>query len=205
MDLLYSDRILAIGKTGSGKSTLAMMVGMRRKPPHLVIDPKGSEVLARWPGIVDINDPRAWRPDEVATTRFIPPDQEDLDAYDVLYQQAYDRRLCWILCDEALDVFPVNKRGGVRRKVLTQGRGLQIGHWANTQRPVDINKYLRSESEHFFVWTLQDPDDRVAVARGIGIDRSTLEAALARRQNPDFVHYPSSTGKLRIVRHPHFV
>lgn len=181
------------------------MVGVRRKPPHLLIDPTGSEVLDRWPGVVDINDPRAWRPDEVATTRFIPPDTEDLDAYDVLYQQAYDRRRCWILCDEALDVFPVNKKGGARRKVLTQGRKLQIGHWANTQRPVDINVYLRSESEHFFVWTLQNTDDRVAVAKGIGIDRPVLERALDAREDPDFVHYPSRTRKLRLVSHPHFV
>lgn len=205
----FSDRLFLTGTTSSGKSTLAKALYLaspaRRR---LVIDPVGSD-LTVVPGTVTFSDPNRatnragenWR--QAAHARYLPADPDDLDAYGALYRWVFTegqaRRPIWTWLDEAEYVMPATGANRPARKLIIQGRKLELGHLACNPRPVNIDKNLISQAAHCFVFSTPAADDRRYLASNMGIPGSTFEQAHAQLAEYGFMWWQQRTRKLTIM------
>lgn len=177
--------------TTEGKSTLARALCLTAAPPRLVIDPVGSAITASIPGTVTFSDPG--RLPEADTARFVPRDPEDLEAYGVLYGairarvlEAFragdlERARCWVWCDEAGFVLPVERTPPQARSVVAGGAKLMIGHLAINMRPRGVYRHAIAQAAHVAIWDLGLKEDRQYLAGVAGIPFELLEQGLAAR------------------------
>ena len=148
----YNDRVFVVGKTQSGKSTFARrlfgsMTGCRR----VLIDPKAHESV---PGVQPARAVAAidW---QAPVVHYIPSrlDRDELEElYNALWQ-AGGPMVVWL--DEAMGVTEKGWAPWGMRMIVQQGAARQIGHWACSQRPVEVWPGLRTEAEHYFMFVPQ--------------------------------------------------
>lgn len=167
----YNDRILVVGKTQSGKTHFTRrmflaMTGARR----FFIDPKGQ-------GDVGVQATRSvaaidWAADVV---RYVPA-QLDRGEYEELYDalaRAGGPMVIWL--DEAMGPTTGSWQPAGMRIIVTQGAALGVGHWACSQRPVDIAANLRTEAEHIFMFVpTPHPLNLDALAPDVGVPSREL-------------------------------
>lgn len=182
-----NDRIAIFGMTGTGKSVLAhhLFASIPNKLPTEK-DPTGF-----WRICIDVTDsviddslaftdPLNIPWEEGSSLRFVP-DVNTLEAsIDSLYVSIFSHGSCWVWLDEANEVSSAHKTIFGLRRILLQGRKFQIGHCAVTPRPVDITKSIITQSEHQFIFTLVDSDDRNRIAKNIGLTLDEFDLVMAR-------------------------
>lgn len=173
------------GMTGSGKSVLAhyMFRSVPNKLPtektdgfwRLCIDVTDSIVDDAVTFYDPVNVPWA----EASSLRFVP-DVEDLEnQINEVYNQVMLHGNVWVWLDEANEVSSAHRTIVGLRRVLLQGRKFQIGNCSVTPRPVDITKSITTQSEHHFIFTLIEQDDRKRVAKNVGMELEEFDAMMS--------------------------
>ncbi len=153
-----NDRVLVVGQTGSGKTVLSMSMLYKIKR-LLVVDSKDS--LAKW----NLELPDSTTQDKI---RFgndfrirVVNDQEAIDYLELIYK--YGDVIIYI--DEVNAIIPPRKNPHqVFVDIWQRGRERGIGAWAATQRPVSIPVLFLTEAYHFFIFRLNNEEDRKRVA-----------------------------------------
>ena len=191
-----NDRVAIFGGTGSGKSVLAH--AMLRSIPHgwwkMIIDVTDS---INEPTALTFYDPLKIPWEEVSdgddatyTMRFVPNIDASLyDQISALYLGIYEHGACWVWLDEANEVSTAHKTAFGLRKVLLQGRKAWIGHAACTPRPADISKSIVTQSQYLITFSLVDFDDRMRMARYIGMTAEEFDSLLSQLGEYEYLFY----------------
>lgn len=176
------EHVFIPGMTGSGKSVLAevYLAGF----DHVVkLDTKG-EVYERrkkgqpiWRGLVEDEDYTVVEHLEdlpsVETPKIIyAPDfrEQNLEYYNELMKWVYLRENTTLWVDELMEVAPSPmKYPEYLKAIYTRGRSKNVSIWALAQRTLDIPGIVLSQSTHFFVFNLNQPQDRKKIADATGI------------------------------------
>lgn len=156
------ERVIFVGKTGTGKTTLArnLLAHQRRL---VVCDGKGT--LWRW-GLedIDVSDlPR--RLGNRSEGRYRLPPGTD---WDTAFSMLLELGPVVVYIDELYAVVEPGRRSAALSALQTRGRELGVSVWAATQRPTWVPLTSLSESEVWFVFRLQLPDDRRRVEAVLG-------------------------------------
>lgn len=180
IDIEPNARVFITGKTGSGKTYLSQTVLSPQNAPRLVVfDNKDN--LKNDMDLVSFRKRDNWRlflrnqPVRLQITHDVSKD-DDLEFYHEWFRKCFYVGNCIIYIDELLSVV----KNSVDlpkwlKAIYTRGRqprydkrgqitGGNIGVVACTQRPAHIPVFCMTESEHFFIFQLQNPDDRKKIA-----------------------------------------
>ena len=94
-----------------------------------------------------------------------------------------------VLLDEAMGPTTKNKWPLKMAQIVQQGAELKIGHWACSQRPVDIAPVLRTEAEHYFMFVPRPhPLNVKALALEVGTPDQELAALFDQLQAQEGDH-----------------
>lgn len=165
-DIRHNDRCFFVGVTGSGKTTLAKSL-LWNKAAIYVCDPKHTfSVPEVWPlGYIITSDVGEVTAHNTAETVIYRPDLDALDKQcDPFFQTLFFKGNCIIYIDEVMSIAPTGKAGYWTRQNIQLGRERHIGVWSATQRPVSVPLICLSESQNFFCFELNHPDDRKRMA-----------------------------------------
>lgn len=177
-----SEHVFICGQTGTGKSVVAE-VYLAGYGAVVKLDTKGEyyerkkkkEVI--WRGLKEGVDYtvvfKLKDIDSVTTKKIIyVPDEDEMNEeyYEALMKWVYKRENTILWIDEMMEVCPSPTRYPPSLKSLyTRGRSKEAVIWACTQRPSDIPAIAFSQSTHFFIFTMQLPQDRDKVMKGTGM------------------------------------
>ncbi|WP_253852470.1 hypothetical protein, partial [Bacillus amyloliquefaciens] len=79
-----------------------------------------------------------------------------------------ENTILWI--DELMEVAPIAHNDPKELKALyTRGRSIEAVVWACTQRATDIPVIAMANSSHYFIFTMQNPDDRKKIVKATGM------------------------------------
>ncbi len=168
-EIRLNDRIAVFGGTGTGKSILAQV--MYRSLPtkwwKLIIDITDSVIE---PTALTFYDPNEIPWDKAYNLRFVPDIDVDLEEQiNALYLNIFYHGVCWVWLDEANEISTAHRTAFGLRKILLQGRKAFVGHLSCTPRPADISKSIVTQAQYLITFPLVDFDDRIRVARYIGM------------------------------------
>ncbi|MFE4024468.1 hypothetical protein ACFXPZ_45105 [Streptomyces sp. NPDC059101] len=176
------ENVFICGQTGTGKSVVAE-VYLAGKDHVVKLDTKG-EVHERrkkrqelWHGLQEGKDftvvHRLEDVSEVETPKIIYcPVAEELEPeyYNALMSWVYKRENTILWIDELMEVAPSAHNYPKELKALyTRGRSKEAVVWACTQRPTDIPVIAMANSSHYFIFTMQNPDDRKKIVKATGM------------------------------------
>jgi DNA helicase HerA-like ATPase len=176
------EHVFIPGMTGSGKSVLAevYLAGFQNV---VKLDTKG-EVYERrkkgeevWRGLVEGKDFTVVEHladlSEVKTPKIIYAPhftEQTLEHYDALLKWVYDRENTTIWVDELMEVCPsAMKYPPYIKAIMTRGRSKNVSMWALAQRTIDIPTIVLANTTHFFVFNLNQPQDRKKLADSTGV------------------------------------
>lgn len=163
--ILRSDRVLFLGTTGAGKTELAkyFLIGANRS---IVIDPKHTFRLEGFKTNKSMTFP-SWTPKEFKY--LVRPKRDDDERLADFLITAFRKRNLTIYCDELAvmeERYPESI--SILREIALTGREKNVALWNATQRPRGIPPLFKTEAEVFFVFRLQDEDDRKHIAGYVG-------------------------------------
>ena len=184
-----NDRVAVFGGTGTGKSILAQI--MFRSLPvkwwKLIIDITDSIME---PNALTFYDPNEIPWDKAYNLRFVPDIDVDLEEQiNALYINIFYHGVCWVWLDEANEVTTAHHTAFGLRKVLLQGRKAYVGHLSCTPRPADISKSIVTQSQYLITFALVDFDDRIRVARYIGMTPDEFDAEISKLGEHEYLFY----------------
>ena len=177
------EHVFVPGMTGSGKSFLAEVYLAGFEQSVIKLDSKG-EVFERrkkgepvWRGLVENKDytviEQLSEMDKVETKNIIYApnfDEQDQEHYNELMKWIYRRENTTLWIDELMEVAPSAMKYPEYLKALyTRGRSKNVSVWSLTQRTMDIPTIVLANSTHFFVFNLNQPQDRKKLADATGI------------------------------------
>lgn len=150
---------------------------LARAIPRLIcLDPKGTLPEDGWDTLEDWSAKGAKRLADGRPVRLrVPPHGPEMDPREIagywepFFLAAYYARDCTVYIDEMYGVSPPGRAPSpALTSLYTRGRGLGIGIWAATQRPVWLPLFALSESTWFFVFRLLLDQDRVRMSQMMG-------------------------------------
>jgi DNA helicase HerA-like ATPase len=173
-----ADRTVVIGATGSGKTTFAAWLLSRQRldlRPWVILDYK-REALWDQVGKATIRPLRTHQlPGKTGLYRIqIDPGHGEDEALEDWLWRIRRRGNVGLFCDEAANL-PVR---GAFKAILRQGRSLRIPVISCTQRPVEVDREIFSESGFKSVFRLEDERDYLII-RGM-TRRSAIDRPLPR-------------------------
>jgi hypothetical protein len=184
-----NDRIAVFGGTGTGKSILAQVL-YRSLPTNwhkLIIDVTDS---IDEPTALTFYDPEKIPWNDAWGLRYVPDIDVDLEQQiNALYYNAFYHGACWIWLDEANEVTTAHHTAAGLRKVLLQGRKAYVGHVSCTPRPADISKSIVTQAQYLITFALVDYDDRIRVARYIGMSTDEFDEAIGALGEHEYLMY----------------
>lgn len=189
MEILESEHVFICGQTGTGKSQVAEIY-LAGYTNVVKLDTKGEYYERKkfgkvlWRGLkegVDFTVIFHLKDiDDVKTSRIIyVPHEDELNEtyYDALMKWVYQRENTILWIDELMEVCPSPTKYPPHLKALyTRGRSKEAVVWACTQRPSDIPALAMGSSSHYFIFTMQLPQDRKKIVDATGM--------------PDFMEQP---------------
>lgn len=183
------DRIAIFGGTGSGKSILAQIL-FRSLPVqwHKVIIDITDSIIE--PSALTFYDPENIPWDKAWNLRYVPNIDVDLEEQiNALYLRIFEHGACWVWLDEANEISTAHRTAFGLRKVLLQGRKAYVGHTSCTPRPADISKSIVTQAQYLITFTLVDFDDRLRVARYIGMSLEELDSYFESLGEYEYLFY----------------
>lgn len=184
-----NDRVAIFGGTGSGKSLLAQILfrSLPEKWHKIIIDVTDSVIE---PYAYTFYDPENVPWDKAYNLRFVPDINNNLDEQiNALYLSIFYHGACWVWMDEVNEVSTAHRTPFGMRKVLLQGRKAYVGHVACTPRPADISKSIVTQSQYLITFALVDFDDRLRMARYMGMTSDEFDQALNALGSYEYLFY----------------
>lgn len=149
--------LVTVGQTGSGKSQGNFFV-LSQAPfehmPYIIFDTKYDDLVARLDRAQHI--PVGEMPKYPGIYVSHPAPGFDDDAVNNWFDKIWRRGNTGVVIDEALDL---PKAEAPFRRLLTQGRSLNIPIMVASQRPYDVSTYIFTEARHFWKFKLMRPED----------------------------------------------
>lgn len=187
-----NSRSVFVGQTGSGKTTLAREA-LCRIPAYkyvVVYDVKGQMKPKDWPGFkfvesfdvlrktadLKINGSLAFPKLVFQPNVYEIPDANDLTHADIFFKWIYYRKNTVLYVDEVYGVTGPRLIPFHLKAILTRGRERGITAMMATQRPAEIPQFVLSESENYFVFRLQMPQDKRRIRDIKGIPEAAIES-----------------------------
>ena len=161
-----TQRISIIGRNGSGKTQAAAWLLSHAafdKYPYIVVDYKYDALLNNVPRIKEIGL-TSRLPKEPGLYIVHPRPHENEDVEDFL-ERIWEHESIGVYIDEA-HMLPTK---GAFQSLLTQGRSKRIPMIVVTQRPAWVSKFVFSEANFFWVFHLNDRQDRKRVEEFVPI------------------------------------
>jgi hypothetical protein len=188
-EIRLNDRVAVFGGTGTGKSILAQV--MFRSLPvkwwKVIIDITDSIIE---PTALTFYDPNEIPWDKAYNLRFVPDIDVDLEEQiNALYLNIFYHGVCWVWLDEANEVTTAHHTAFGLRKVLLQGRKAYVGHLSCTPRPADISKSIVTQAQYLITFALVDFDDRIRVARYIGMTADEFDEHIRGLGEHEYLFY----------------
>jgi hypothetical protein len=188
-EIRLNDRVAVFGGTGTGKSILAQV--MFRSLPvkwwKVIIDITDSIIE---PTALTFYDPNEVPWDKAYNLRFVPDINIDLEEQiNALYINIFYHGVCWVWLDEANEVTTAHHTAFGLRKVLLQGRKAYVGHLSCTPRPADISKSIVTQAQYLITFALVDFDDRIRVARYIGMTPDEFDEHIRGLGEHEYLFY----------------
>jgi len=196
-----NERVLIAGMTGSGKTYFAERL-LEPAKRLIVFDNKNN--LKKRLNLVSPTKKNLMKFLRGADMRLHIPspvlsDDGGEEYYNYWWRLVYEAANCTVYIDELLTMIknaqtysPFMKATYVtsREPVIKNGRVVKgnVGVIASTQRPANIPTFTMTESGEFFVFTLQNPDDRDKLAQ---YTRPELEEIVPDEHG--FYHYSKTT------------
>lgn len=175
-----TDRAVFCGQTGSGKTRAAEELLKWRK--HVVVyDTKG---LLRWEGFHRVTTLAELVENQKMPKLIYAPIAAELgndDAIEAFFRFCYLRGNCTVYVDEVYGVAMGASLPDSYHALLTRGRELGLSTWSSTQRPKDVPQAIFSESEHFYVFRLQLPQDRRRIREVVSLSEEALQGLAKHR------------------------
>ena len=191
-EIRLNDRLAIFGGTGTGKSILTQVM-FRSLPTqwHKVIIDITDSVIE--PRALSFYDPTKIPWDKAWALRYVPDITYDLEEQiDELYMNIFYHGACWVWLDEANEVTTAHHTAFGLRKVLLQGRKAFIGHASCTPRPADISKSIVTQAQYLITFPLTDYDDRIRMARYIGMQVDEFDEYIASLGDYEYLFYDVS-------------
>jgi hypothetical protein len=168
------EHVFIAGKTGSGKSVLAEVYLAGFDTPVIMLDTKGQVYERRkknkelWYGLeegVEFTVCETFDQlleSETMKNIYVPiPEEQTQESYERFFKYCYDHQDVTIWIDELMSIAESPLKYPFHLKAIyTRGRSRNTSIWACTQRPMDIPVIAISNSTHFFIFRLQQPQDR---------------------------------------------
>lgn len=186
-----NSRAVSIGQTGSGKTTL-FRLALCRVPAYkfvIVYDVKGQMKPGEWPGFkfvksfdelrkaagLKINGKFTFPKIVFQPNIYELPDDKDLEHADKFFKFVYFRENTVLYVDEIYGVTTNRTIPFHFKAILTRGRERGITCLMATQRPAEIPQFILSESENFYIFQLQMPQDKERIRKIKGIPEKAIE------------------------------
>jgi hypothetical protein len=188
-EIRLEDRIAIFGGTGTGKSILAQVLfkSLPVKWHKLIVDVTDSIIE---PTALTFYDPDNIPWEDAWNLRYVPDISADLEEQiNLLYLNIFYHGGCWTWLDEANEVTSAHKTVFGLRKVLLQGRKAYCGHVSCTPRPADISKSIVTQSQYLITFPLVDFDDRIRMARYLGMETPEFDEAIGDLDEYQYLFY----------------
>lgn len=105
------------------------------------------------------------------------PDEGDENGHaDKFFRFIYFRENTVLFVDEVYGVTTGRRIPFHYKAILTRGRERGITCFSGTQRPAEIPQFILSESENYFVFKLQMPQDKERIRKIVGIPEALIES-----------------------------
>ncbi len=163
-------RLLFLGQTGSGKSVLARFL-LRLARKHgwrvLIVDPKrdwmkylGVKYQFAEKGLGTINEPRLVKDfNPKYGCQIIQPLEWDAQCERV-FKAVIATGNTIVYVDEITSLATATVVPHEIKLIWQQGRALNVGGWCSTQRPKGIPTIIKDQSEVWFMFRVNNKDDR---------------------------------------------
>lgn len=182
------EHVFICGQTGTGKSVVAE-VYLAGYENVVKLDTKGEYYERKkkketiWRGLKEGTDFtvifKLENIDSVTTKKIIyVPDEDEMNEehYEALMKWIYKRENTILWVDEMMEVCPSpTKYPPSLKSLYTRGRSKEAVVWACTQRPSDIPALAFGQSSHFFIFTMQLPQDREKIMKGTGMPQFNVQ------------------------------
>lgn len=162
-----SQRVAIVGKTGSGKTHFGLWLLSHAHydiQPYIIFDYKGEEFIN---GIEYLEELKLGEiPNEpgLYVVRPIPGQEDDVER---MLWAIWARENIGLFIDEC---YMIDKNSKAFKACLTQGRSKHIPMYLLTQRPVEVSRFIFSESDYYAVFYLNDERDRETVGKFVPAD-----------------------------------
>ena len=196
-----AERVLVVGVTRSGKTTLVQAL-LGEVPSWVVLDSKRLgrewEDFAAQRGAVVSDNPADIRRHERVVFRVDVRSLHDRRGWQqrdtlgflwteallsIFWRQADDASTVAVF-DEAMHTLPSSGAHPEARRLSTQGAGMGIPVWLNTQAPLYVDTVSMAQAEHAFAFATHHPKYRAELSLRRGVDCELL-AHLAGPRHPD--------------------
>ncbi len=174
-----NSRSALIGMTGSGKTTLARSFLTKYYRYVVVYDVKGQMRAKDWPGYAIYTDFDKLIKAKEERLIYQPnineiPDEKNWDYAEKFFKWIYLRRNTVVYVDEVYGCTGRDYIPFYFRAILTRGRERGITCLMATQRPSLIPQFILSESENYYVFKLQMPQDKKKIEEIKGFSVESL-------------------------------
>ena len=188
--------VLVCGSTGSGKSYLAEQY-LKNYEYVVKLDTKDETAerrkrgLSPWEGLTEGKDfsvtSQFVELDEIETKKIIfNPSYYDQteETFNQFFDWVFLRENTIVWIDELMSVGTSQKTPRALLRCYTQGRSKNIGLWACSQRPAGIPAICLSNSDYYFIFNLNNINDRKRL-----YDMTGMEEMLELPKGHNFWYY----------------
>jgi len=164
-----NERILIVGRTGSGKTVFALFVLSQADfdlKPWIVIDFKGDSNLNSIQGAeyISLSNPLPKHPG----IYILRPRIDQKGEVENLLWKIWETENIGVFVDEGYMLGQGASFSPAFRAILTQGRSKNIGVILNSQRPVWLDMFAKTETNKIAMFHLNSANDRKTMAEMIG-------------------------------------
>lgn len=187
--------VTCLGRKGTGKSMVGLLIFESYPYDRVVIDVAGDDgptesgagntehdrIHTLKGNVSDL--PVSWpehlreRPEDRLTLRYVPDPTSPtyLEDMDAVVGMAYRHGRCALLVHEIHELAPSNRTPPHMRRLLRQSRHREMTEIGCGPRAAWVDRLQLAQSDLVYIFDLPDPDDRVTVAKTIGVEPRRLD------------------------------